>query len=141
MNIFIRFYAFLTFRYAVQKAQKYYLENKRRYYVCPNSDSKVRLIVTDRKNFRGLRNKGYISQDYKMQEAYEMCFYCTPHADGKGAMSEVERRQRAKRYFEWYEEQRPVVKAKRKALRKEVRKRKWKSFKRAIQRAVGYGEE
>lgn len=121
MNALRRFYAFLMFRNAVQKAEKLHAQNHVRYYVCPNSDKKVRLIVTDRKNFRGLRSKRYIDSNYKMKEAYEMCFYCTGDAGGNGMLSESTRKAKAIRFFEWYEDRIPAVRKMRKDDRKKRR--------------------
>lgn len=106
MNFFIRFYAYLQYRDAVKKARQAHARGNRRYYVMPNATGRVRLIVTDRQNFRRLRQKGYIGQSMKIADAQKYCFYYTGNANGGGVMSDTERAARLDRFFEWYEARR-----------------------------------
>lgn len=115
MNIFTQFYAFLQLRCAVQMAEKAHKANRTRYYVMPNAARKIRLIVTDRKNFRGLRQKGYINPDMQMKDAMKYSFYYTSDATGSNGMSEQWRVLKQIAYYEWYEKQLRKEKAIRKA--------------------------
>lgn len=120
MNIFTQFYAYLQLRYAVQMAEKAHKKNPTRYYVLPNSAKKVRLIVSDRTNFRRLRQKGYISSNMQMKDAMHYCFYYTADAAGKNGMTSEWRAVKQMHYYEWFE--------KRLAKEKRIRRAKFRAF-------------
>ena len=90
MNIFKKFKAFLRFREAVKLADKAHKQNGQKYYVLPQADGK--LIVTDRKNFRGLRRKGYISRSISLPSVASHCVYCTPDARGRGGVDDLKQK-------------------------------------------------
>ena len=118
MNIFIRFYAYLQYRDAVRKAEKAYAKNNRRYYVMPNAKGKVKLIVTDRNNFRRLRQKHYISQGIKMVDVKRYCFFYTGVKVNTDEISESEMNVRLNRYFAWYDARRQRARQLRKQKRR-----------------------
>lgn len=102
MNIFQKIYAFLQYRYAVRKADKAHLQDRTRFYVMPNAKGKIRLIVTDRKNFRRLRMKHYVNNAMMMDDVMSRCFYYTPDASGKGAITDTVRTAKFYMYMGWY---------------------------------------
>lgn len=83
-------------------AEKAHQEHNSRYFVLPNAEGKVRLIVTDRDNFRGLKQKGYVDASVKMDDVKRRAFYYTADAADKGSMSEQSRRSKQLEYYEWY---------------------------------------
>ena len=90
MNIFKRFRALLRFREAVKVADAAHKKNGQKYYVLPQTDGK--LIVMDRKNFRGLRRKGYISRNASLASVASYCVYCTPDARGRGGSGNLQQK-------------------------------------------------
>ena len=84
MNIFKKFRAFLRFREAVKMADEAHKKNHQKYYVLPQKDGK--LVVMDRKNFRGLRRKGYISREATIPALSTHCVYHTGDARGLGGV-------------------------------------------------------
>lgn len=67
---------YLRFREAVIMADDAHAKDSDRYYVMPTMNGK--LMVMDRKNFRILKQKGYIAKNASMQSAIRECFYYTP---------------------------------------------------------------
>lgn len=102
MNGFRKFYAYLQYREAAKKANAAHAQTKNRYYVMPNAAGKVKLIVTDRTNFRQLRMKHYISSEIKLEDVMKVCFYHTPDRMENGGMTDSERASKLVRYFDWY---------------------------------------
>lgn len=94
-----RFYYYLQLRAAVIQADKAHTTTGMRYYVMPALDG--RLIVFDRKNFRLLKQKHYISRQKKINDIERDCFYHTPCSNGSGAIFPRERKARAINYFIW----------------------------------------
>lgn len=84
MNIFKKIKAEIVYSLAVRKADNAHSENGERYYVMPSEDG--RLVVVDRRNFRILKRKNYISKDASVADMQRECFYCTPYRNGKGGM-------------------------------------------------------
>lgn len=84
MNIFKKIKAEIVYSLAVRKADNAHSENGERYYVMPSEDG--RLVVVDRRNFRILKRKNYISKDASVADMQRECFYCTPYRNGKGEM-------------------------------------------------------
>ena len=115
MNIFQQFFAYLRLREAVRKADEAYSLSGKRHYVLPGAGRN--LIVMDRKNFRILKRKGYISQKAVTNDAMLESFYFTPHGDGSGWLSESGRRHKIKQYFSWYATQIKQEKEEKKKLR------------------------
>ena len=118
MNRLQSFKAYLMYRKAVKAANDKHGEDGHRYFVMPNIDRKIFLIVTDRKNFRRLRMKGYIDPDMKMEDVFKTCFYYTPQSDGKGRnLTEDELKIKQVRYQLWYDGRLKQIAAARKARR------------------------
>lgn len=106
MNIFVSIYAWLQYREAVRRADKAHAECGNRYYVMPNAGGKIKLIVTDRKNFRQMRLKHYIDSSVKMDDVTMKCFYFTPDRQEKNAIDDFMRDIKLRMYYEWYEKRR-----------------------------------
>lgn len=84
MNIFKKIKAETVYSLAVRKADNAHSENGERYYVMPSEDG--RLVIVDRRNFRILKRKNYISKDASVADMQRECFYCTPYRNGNGEM-------------------------------------------------------
>ncbi len=108
MNIFRRFKDYLQIREAVRQAENAYMKNGERYYVMPSGDGK--LIIMDRKNFRKLKQKGYISRKAMVGDLVSESFYFTPYGNGNGYISEECRKAKLKSYFSWRESVRKIKK-------------------------------
>ena len=129
MNRFQSFRAFLIYRRAVMMAEKAHKQNGNRYFVIPCVGSKVELIVTDRKNFRGLKRKHYISEDLHIEDVLARCFYFTASKLGSDGPTDEQLRNRQMTYQLWYEErrkQRKVERAHHRHLRAAYRKMEWR---------------
>lgn len=98
MNIFKKFKAYLRFREAIRQADKAYVNTNQRHYVLPTPDGM--LIIMNRKNFRGLKRKGYIDRRACILGLESGSLYCTPYANGTRGMSTETRKERFKRYIE-----------------------------------------
>lgn len=101
MNIFKKLKASLRLREAIKKAEQAHQETGERYYVMPTAGSKGQLIIMDRKNFRRLKAKGYISQKVKVNDLEKECFYCTSYRNGDGALPDFIIRMKRNEYFLW----------------------------------------
>lgn len=99
MKFFRRLKAYLALREAINKADNAHADGGGRYYVLGTADGK--LIVTDKKNYRCLKRKGYIDKNATTQDALNECFYFTPFKDGHGYITPeiiaIKRRQ----YLSW----------------------------------------
>lgn len=121
MNIFQSLRAMLIYRKAVRMANEKHRETGRRYFVMPNVDTKIFLIVTDRKNFRRIRQKRYIDASMKLEDVFKKCFYYTPQANGEGRnITEEELKAKQVAYQLWYQERLKRIPAEKKALRKKI---------------------
>lgn len=101
MNIFKKFKAYLRFREAVRQADNAYAQTNQRHYVLPTPDGM--LIIMNRKNFRGLKRKGYIDRRAYVLGLEEGCLYCTPYGNGKRGMDDTTKQMRYKRYLSMLE--------------------------------------
>ena len=99
MNIFKKFYYGLRLREAARKADKQHELFGNRFYVMPAADG--RLIIMDKKNFRRLKHKHYISRDVSTADLMRECFYFTPFRNGDGFITNSQRQLKAKQYFDW----------------------------------------
>ena len=102
MNKFQEFKAYLMYRKAVMMATKAHKETGKRYFVLPNYDKKIHLVVADIKNFKRLRLKGYIHPDIKVNNLYKLSFYYTPNVHGGKVITENELKEKQVRYQDWY---------------------------------------
>lgn len=99
MNIFKKFKCYLRLREAVIKADKAHSESGARYYVLPATGGT--LIVTDRKNFRLLKQKGYIRRNVTITDLVSHSFYFTPYKDGSRGLSADYAVEKRKNYYDW----------------------------------------
>lgn len=107
MEFFSFFYTFrdtLRLRRAVIMADNAHLESGERFYVMPTTDGK--LIVTDRKNFRILRQKHYISRNATVRDLETECFYCTPYRNGQGTLPPEALSMKRRQFLAWSRAQR-----------------------------------
>jgi hypothetical protein len=99
MKFFRRLKAYLALREAIRKADDAHASGGGRYYVLGTTDGK--LIVTDKKNYRGLKRKGYIDRNATTQDALNECFYFTPFRNGSGAITPLGVELKRKQYLSW----------------------------------------
>ena len=92
MNIFRKIKASLRYKEAVRKAEKAHTETGERYYVLPMGNES-KLMIMDRKNFRKLKFKGYMSRDLHITNLEKECFYCTSYRNGNDRLPPQVRRQ------------------------------------------------
>lgn len=102
MNWFSRFVAGLKLREAINKADDAFRENGNRYYVLPSWRGKD-LIVMDRKSFRQLKHKRYITHKVFVRDVERECFYCTPYNNGAGKLSSAVMAKKRNQYYSWLE--------------------------------------
>ena len=114
MKIIRRFIASLQLREAVKQADKAYQENNHRYFVMPSSGLDGKLIILDRNNFRGLKQKGYIDKNVSVKDLVRESFYYTPNAGGNDALPEYGIKVKAQSFFNWKE----AIRLKKKHLKK-----------------------
>lgn len=101
LNLFRKFKAKVQLAKAIRMADDAHRADGERYYVMPTSSG--RLMVTDRKNFRGLKAKHYIPQTASVKNLVDECFYCTPYRDGTGVLPDFVMEIKTKQYFAWVE--------------------------------------
>ncbi|WP_308662106.1 hypothetical protein [uncultured Alistipes sp.] len=98
MNIFKKFKAYLRFREAVKRADEAHQRDGQRYYVLP---AKGKLVIMDRRNFRILRRKGYISRNANVPSIPRHCIYYTADGSGRGGHERENLTSQFHRYLEW----------------------------------------
>ncbi len=111
MKFFKRFRASLRLREAIRQADKAHKETGERYYVMPATSKRgeTRLLIMDRRNFRKLKQKRYISRNAMVRHLERECFYCTPYKElpylrfrlNSGLLSEDEIKAKRQAYFNW----------------------------------------
>lgn len=116
MKFYRRFKAYLALREAIRKADNAYLDGGGRFYVLPSGDGK--LVVTDKKNFRMLKSKGYINRRATTQDALDECFYFTPFKDGHGCITPEIMAIKRRQYISWVDAQHQLKKASKKAQKR-----------------------
>lgn len=104
------FIDYLRYREAVIQANENHSKNGERYYVMPSHDSKgkILLVVMDRRNFRKLKHKNYISNKAKTSDLVSECFYCTPYRNGNGFLDSKGRKLKYKQYLSYCKAQRQL---------------------------------
>ena len=98
MNIFKKMQAALRMREAVRQAQEAHQKTGERYYIMPTSGISGELMIVDRKNFRKLKQKGYINRNTSVASLVRICFYATPYRTGIGEIPV-----RNENYMSWVE--------------------------------------
>ncbi len=101
MDIFRKLRASLRLFEAIRQADKAYDETGNRHYVMPTSGKSGQLIIMDRKNFRKLKHKGYITKEANIGDLEKECFYCTPYRNGEGELPAEIVSMKRKQYFKW----------------------------------------
>ena len=101
MNPFKKLKAYLRFHEAVRKAEEAHARTGARYYVIPAS--KGILLVTDRKNFRQMKQKGYIKRGITVANLIAYSFYYTPYRGGSQPIEATYAAEKKKSYYRWYE--------------------------------------
>lgn len=99
MKFLKKFKAYLRLLEAVKKADNEFKKNGERYYVMPGYDRK--LIIMDRRNFRLLKKKHYITNKATVKNLELECFYCTPYKDGKGQLTKEDIKSKREEYYKW----------------------------------------
>ena len=100
---------YLRYREAVEMADAAHAKDSDRYYIMPSMDGK--LIIVDRKNFRLLKRKGYISKTATMGSTITECFYFTPNIQ-RIPISEEWRMKKYDQYKKWCKAMRMIERAK-----------------------------
>ena len=105
-----KFRDYLRYREAVKKADEAHAKDGDRYYVVPsnNMDGKILLLIMDRKNFRKLKQKGYINKDANIRDLVNESFYFTPYVNGDGYLDAEGRKLKLKLYFSYCKAQREL---------------------------------
>lgn len=124
MNIFVKFYAYLHIRAAYNMADKARAKYHKRFFLLPGTNGE--LLVSDRKNFRGLRDKHWVkgAKNLMPKEVTEMSFYYTAYNDGTGFMPESLKRTRREEYYAWYVKSRKDYKDQKKAKKAAAKAKK-----------------
>ena len=114
-NPFFRFVDYLRYREAVNQANKAYQKTGHRHYVMPyikKKGGKPELVITNRKNFRILKQKGYINRKATVFNLVDECFYCTPYANGNGYLDKETLKQKLELYYSYCKSTRELAKQK-----------------------------
>ncbi len=94
--------AALRLREAIRMADKAHRKTGNRHYVMPTIGSGGRkLFVVDRRNFRLLKQKSYLSRNTRVFDLERECFYYTPYRNGSHAMSQKLQALKRAQYFTW----------------------------------------
>lgn len=111
MKMFKRFRASLRLREAIRQADKAHAITGERYYVMPATSRRgeTRLLIMDRRNFRKMKQKGYIIHDARIRHLERECFYCTPYKElpyphvrlHSGQLTDEDMKSKRKAYFDW----------------------------------------
>lgn len=104
MNFFKKIIATLRLNEAVRQANNAHKKTGQRYYVMPTSGASGKLIIMDRRNFRKLKQKRYITHRAFVRDLEVECFYCTPYRNGTGALTKEAELIKRQNYFMWLEQ-------------------------------------
>ena len=126
MNIFKKFYLYLHYWTAVNIAEKNHRKFRRRFFVLPGTNGD--LLVSDRKNFRGLRRKKWVknADHLNILQVVEKSFYYTAYADGTGHITGTEQKAKLHDYYNWYVRSRMDYKIQMKAKKAAAKAKKEK---------------
>ncbi len=129
MNIFKKIYAYLEWHTAIKLADDSYKKYNRRFYVIPGDNG--HLVVTDRKNFRGLRQKHWIrgANGLDMRAVARLAFYHTAHANAVGFMTGSEMKEKKQEFYIWFEQSKREWNAKQKAKKAAAKEKKLRTKK------------
>jgi len=99
MNIFKKLVAYTRWYYAIKKADSEHERTGERYYVIAGNGKD--LVVTDRRVFRKLKQKGYISRQANVNDMIRECFYFTPYKNGDGFITKEYLTRKREQYFSY----------------------------------------
>lgn len=124
MNIFTKFYAFLEWHTAITQAEKSYEKYNKRFYVIKGDNG--HLVVTDRKNFRGLRDKHWIrgAKGLDMRDVARLAFYHTAHANGVDFITGSEIKEKREEFYFWFVQSKRDWKNKQKKMKAAAKEKK-----------------
>lgn len=100
-NVFQKFFDYLRYREAVNKADDAHAKTGERYYVMPSTSGK--LLIMDRINFRAMKKKHYINHNANVRDLVNECFYLTPYRNGDGYLDEEGKKIKLALYYSWCE--------------------------------------
>ena len=103
-HIFRHFRDYLRLRSAIRMADEQHAKDGDRYYVVPSTNGQ--LLIMDRKNFKKLKQKGYINRGETLNNLRRGAFYYTPYNNGTDAMTSQDRKEHAELYYMWCNMQR-----------------------------------
>lgn len=101
MNFIKRLKAKIKLKKAIMLADEKHAQTGERYYVMPSLDGM--LLVMDRKSFRKMKMKHYITKDAKVADMVRESFYFTPYGNGSCAITGVQMERKRNEYFFWVE--------------------------------------
>lgn len=129
MNIFKKFYAYLEWHTAIKMADDSFKKYNKRFYVIRGDNG--HLVVTDRKNFRGLRQKHWIrsANGLDMREVARLSFYHTAHANAVDFMTGSEMKAKREEFYFWFEQSKRDWKEKQRAKKAAAKEKKLKTKK------------
>ena len=102
MNPFKKLKAFLKLNEAIKQADEAFARTGFRHYILPLQTKKKELLIVDKKNFKKMKQKGYIDKSITITDVRKYCFYCTSFTNGIDKLSGPELRVKRKNYFKWY---------------------------------------
>ena len=129
MNIFKKLYAYLEWHEAIKMADDSYTKYNKRFYVIKGDNG--HLVVTDRKNFRGLRQKHWIkgAHGIDMREVARQSFYHTAHANDQDYMTGSEIKAKKAEFYFWFEQSKAQWKEKKREKKAAAKEKKLKAKK------------
>lgn len=93
-------YATLMLDYAIHRAEKAHRASGERYYVIPDSGRK--LIVINRKEFRGFRRVYLLDPSKRIADLMKTSFYFTADRAEKQILRHVDIQAKREMYLKWY---------------------------------------
>lgn len=103
MNIYRKLKATLVLREAIAQANELFAKTGERQYVVATSDKQPKLIIMDRKNFRKLKQKRYITHKAFIRDLEVESFYHTPYRNGSGELPPHIEKTKRRYYYKWYD--------------------------------------
>lgn len=119
MNIFKKLVAYTRWYYAIKKADSEHERTGERYYVIAGNGKD--LVITNRRVFRKLKQKGYISRQANVNDMIRECFYFTPYNNGDGFITKEYLVKKRKLYYSYLE---ALAKKRKIQQRKQLSKKK-----------------
>lgn len=102
MNPLLKLKAWLRLRRAIDMADRAHTQTGHRFFVIPGPADNRSLLVIDRKNFRLLKKKHYISGSAKTAHLFNESFYFTPDRAGHGSIDPDDLAARKQAYYKLF---------------------------------------